>query len=347
MQSRDRIAYLAALSLFMSAVELLIPRPLPFFRLGIANVPLLMALCMDFRSYMLLALLKGIGTSYVSGNLFSVFAIISIMQAAAAGMAMHALSRILGRHASLYGISCIGAGTSVFVQIALASLYIGKGTMVFLPLMLLLSLPSSAITAAIASRLRVPDPIPIADGDGTPSGKAAAASMLISGMAVMMMKSAPAAILALAASLIFQSSRKRRIMVLPHFILLLFMILSSVPTPSGAVLFRISSVPVTEGAIIRGLQKSLQLSAGIALSQGFSTMIRPGRGIAGRTLAIFSALLSSFRNTEGGIVERIRETLEMECIISTPISDDNIPVFTIIALPVYFIVILVLDYCIF
>ena len=44
MRYRDRIAYLGALSLFLSAIELLIPRVVPFFRIGLANIPVMAAL---------------------------------------------------------------------------------------------------------------------------------------------------------------------------------------------------------------------------------------------------------------------------------------------------------------
>ena len=54
MQSRDKIAYLGALSLLMSLAELFVPRPLPFFRLGLANIPLLLGLTMDVGPYMAL-----------------------------------------------------------------------------------------------------------------------------------------------------------------------------------------------------------------------------------------------------------------------------------------------------
>ena len=109
MRSQDRIAYLAALSLLMSAAELLVPRILPFFRLGLANIPLLLALGMAPGHFALLLLLKAIGNAYISGTLFSVFAIISIAQTFASGIMMYALSRLFGRRISIYSVSAMGA----------------------------------------------------------------------------------------------------------------------------------------------------------------------------------------------------------------------------------------------
>ena len=61
MQSRDKIAYLGALSLLMSLAELFVPRPLPFFRLGLANIPLLLGDRHDGAGVHLLQLLSECG----------------------------------------------------------------------------------------------------------------------------------------------------------------------------------------------------------------------------------------------------------------------------------------------
>ena len=71
-QDKDRVAYYAAIAIFFSTLELFIPKVLPFFRLGIANIPILLSLNLPFSSFMVLVVLKGIGNSYISGNLFSV-----------------------------------------------------------------------------------------------------------------------------------------------------------------------------------------------------------------------------------------------------------------------------------
>ena len=122
MQKQDKIAYLASISLFLSIVELFIPRPLPFFRIGLANIPLLFAINYDFSSFMLLTLLKGLGSSYISGNLISIFGVMSVLQSLASGLAMFSVSRLWGKHISIYGISMTGALVSTIVQILVALL---------------------------------------------------------------------------------------------------------------------------------------------------------------------------------------------------------------------------------
>ena len=41
---RNVTAFFAALCLFLSAIEYVIPKPLPFMRLGLANMPIVLAL---------------------------------------------------------------------------------------------------------------------------------------------------------------------------------------------------------------------------------------------------------------------------------------------------------------
>ena len=53
------LPFFTALCMFLSAVEYAVPKPLPFMRLGLANVPLMLAFgFMNFSSVLLLAALK-------------------------------------------------------------------------------------------------------------------------------------------------------------------------------------------------------------------------------------------------------------------------------------------------
>jgi heptaprenyl diphosphate synthase len=70
----DTLALYAALALFFSIVELLIPKPIPFFRIGLANLPLLVALTfLSRKDFVLLVLLKIMGQALVGGRFFPTF----------------------------------------------------------------------------------------------------------------------------------------------------------------------------------------------------------------------------------------------------------------------------------
>ena len=65
-------SFLAALCLLLSSVEYAIPKPLPFLRLGLANLPIILSLRkLSVRNVLLLTLLKIVGQAIISGTLFS------------------------------------------------------------------------------------------------------------------------------------------------------------------------------------------------------------------------------------------------------------------------------------
>ena len=53
LETRQQIARLAALMLVFTYAELLVPRVIPFFRLGLGNAALLMGLGLSFPAFML------------------------------------------------------------------------------------------------------------------------------------------------------------------------------------------------------------------------------------------------------------------------------------------------------
>ena len=72
-QSERKVAFISAVTLLCSTLEFLIPKPLPFLRLGLANLPLLLILdFIDLPSFLAILLLKAIGQGMVSGDRKSV-----------------------------------------------------------------------------------------------------------------------------------------------------------------------------------------------------------------------------------------------------------------------------------
>ncbi len=148
------IAFLGALCLFFSTLEYLFPKPLPFFRLGIANIPVLIAL--EFYSpawIFLLILLKVLGHGLINGTLGSYVFLFSAAGSFSSAVIMLAAYRAGGRHISLIGISILGAVASNLVQIGLSILFIfGETARVIAPLFLLLGLASGVLVGLFAER---------------------------------------------------------------------------------------------------------------------------------------------------------------------------------------------------
>ncbi len=125
----ELVAFLGGVSLFLSAIEYLLPKPVPFLRIGIANLPLLIGLDLLSPAHLLLlAALKVVGQGLVTGSLFSYVFVFSAAGTFASALAMLAVRHIAGRRISLIGLGVTGALCSNLSQIALARLLVFGGS---------------------------------------------------------------------------------------------------------------------------------------------------------------------------------------------------------------------------
>jgi heptaprenyl diphosphate synthase len=121
----DVTALLGAFCFFLSAIEYMVPKPLPFMRLGIANLPILLAAdLLPLPWYIALALVKVFGMSVISGSLFSYVALFSLAGTLTAALAMWLARKGLGHVVSAVGVSILGAVASNAVQMGIASVLI-------------------------------------------------------------------------------------------------------------------------------------------------------------------------------------------------------------------------------
>lgn len=125
----DVTALLGAFCFFLSAIEYMLPKPLPFMRLGIANLPILLAVdILPFRWFLVLAAVKVIGMSLISGTLFSYIALFSLFGTLAAALAMWTMRRAGGRLVSQIGVSVVGAMVSNAAQVLIARFLVFRET---------------------------------------------------------------------------------------------------------------------------------------------------------------------------------------------------------------------------
>ncbi|MBT3272182.1 MAG: heptaprenyl diphosphate synthase [Spirochaetales bacterium] len=150
---RDLIALLGACCMLLSLVEHMIPKPLPFLRLGLANLPLLISLgLLSAPQVMLLASLKVVGQGLVTGTLFSYIFLLSAAGTFSSVLVMLVVRRIGGRYISLIGISVMGALSSTTAQLGLASVFLfGAGTRYIVAPFLVVGLVTSVILGIAAS----------------------------------------------------------------------------------------------------------------------------------------------------------------------------------------------------
>jgi heptaprenyl diphosphate synthase len=119
-------ALLGAFCLFLSSIEYLIPKPLPFMRLGIANLPIMLALdILPFPVFARLVGIKVFGQALITGTLFSYVFLFSLAGAAVSASFQFFLRRLVEpRLLGFAGIGIAGGLLSNLTQLALARLFI-------------------------------------------------------------------------------------------------------------------------------------------------------------------------------------------------------------------------------
>ena len=143
------ISFLSALCLFLAAIENVVPKPLPFLRLGIANLPVILALfLLPYRKVLLLVVFKVFAQAVISGTLFSYIFLFSAGGSFASAIAMMAIHALAGKRketnerklfftVSGVGISLFGSLASTFVQLFLAKFFLfGANTKYIAPILL-------------------------------------------------------------------------------------------------------------------------------------------------------------------------------------------------------------------
>ncbi|MBQ1795987.1 MAG: Gx transporter family protein, partial [Treponema sp.] len=98
------LTFFASLCLYLSAIEYAIPKPLPFLRLGLANLPILLGLeVFPVATVLLLTLLKILLQAFISGTFFSYVFVFSLAGTLASSFAMIFVYKICTLPARMYG----------------------------------------------------------------------------------------------------------------------------------------------------------------------------------------------------------------------------------------------------
>ncbi len=124
------LAILGAAALFLAGIEYLIPKPYPFFRLGIANIPILLVITfMKKRDLFMLLFLKVFGQAIIHGTLLSYVFLFSVGGNIASLLIMISVRKAVVRDKISYiGMSLLGSLASNITQMLLAILLIyGEG----------------------------------------------------------------------------------------------------------------------------------------------------------------------------------------------------------------------------
>jgi len=125
-EARKTVAILGAFCLFLSTIEYVIPKPLPFMRIGIANLPLMLALdIFPLNTFLVLVAVKVLGQALITGTLFSYIFLFSLAGTFLSALSMYGIRRFMGRgRISFIGVGTMGAMISNISQLYLARVFI-------------------------------------------------------------------------------------------------------------------------------------------------------------------------------------------------------------------------------
>jgi heptaprenyl diphosphate synthase len=150
------LALFVAMAVTVHALETLLPMPVPWLRLGLANVMTLTALYLyDGRAAWTVCLARvGIG-ALLLGRLFSPGFWLALAGAIVATSAMIIMYRIAGRRLSPVGVSAIGASGHAFGQILAARMLVIQHAAIWqiLPLFLFFTVFAGILTGWFAAGL--------------------------------------------------------------------------------------------------------------------------------------------------------------------------------------------------
>lgn len=122
----DLVSFLGALCMFLSAIEYIIPKPIPFLRVGIANLPILISVdLLPVPFLLLVVVLKVIVQGLVGGTLFSYVLLFCAAGFFSSALAMLHARRLFSVRILLVGVSVIRALIGNTAQILLAAALLG------------------------------------------------------------------------------------------------------------------------------------------------------------------------------------------------------------------------------
>ena len=148
------LCFSSALCMFFSMIEYAIPKPLPFLRLGLANIPFILGLFkLKKKEYFFLVFLKVIFQSLISGTFFSYIFVYSLLGSFAAGFFMLLSKSLFKDKISVVGISLFGALGNNLVQIVLSYFFFfGKSIIYAVPLIVIFGFITGTLIGIISQR---------------------------------------------------------------------------------------------------------------------------------------------------------------------------------------------------
>ncbi|GBE30866.1 heptaprenyl diphosphate synthase component I [bacterium BMS3Bbin04] len=157
-----RLALWTAVGVVLGGLERLIPQPIPWAKLGIANLAAIIVLYgYGWRSALLVNVARVLTVALFLGSWATPVFVLSLGGAIVSVPAMAFVRSVGGRHVSVIGVSAVGAFVHMLTQFGIASILIAQhgGLFIFAGPSLLAAIISGVLMGLLASFLlnRLPD----------------------------------------------------------------------------------------------------------------------------------------------------------------------------------------------
>ena len=181
-------------------------------------------------------------------------------------------------------------------------------------MILIFNLISGIVTAFLTNFFKIPEKIPhLAERSQKKISKKNAAIIflfIVSAFSIFFFENLYVLIVITFVCVIFQICSGRKFKILPHILLWIFIIFTSLLSVNGKMLFSIGNFSITEGALLSGIKKSLKLSAITALSQASVKIDISLPGIPGDAFEYFKILLQKFNLHDGNLIQKIKNAFQ-------------------------------------
>lgn len=305
--STSQITFFASLCLFLSAVEYAIPHPVPFIRLGLANLPIMLSLkIFRRRDTIILCMLKILGQALISGTIFSYIFLLSVTGSLLACLSMMLFYVIFWRteKISWIGISIVGAMANNAGQLLISQLIVFKENTKFVaPVLMGMSLITGILLGVFANEFTKKSKW----WEDLVNQRDASTALGMTGDESAVAEENQT-------QLPPRKRKKFRFNPVPSIITTITITIFALLTPQGKVLFTIGAWKITEGALFTGLKRSLTLVAMVFLSKlfvwwGFKFPGRVGQFV-NQVIEGFGQLTSEKFELKGkGIIQAIDDVL--------------------------------------
>jgi len=146
------VGILTSLCIVLGFMEMFIPSPIPFLRLGLANVPIMMGIFIfnEKRYVLYIALLKSLLLPVISGNFF-IKIMVGMPSTIVSTIIMLIIYKIFSKKVTAISISAIGGYFHIIVQLVVIKIFFIKYLDIYkiLPYFSLLGLITGVMTGLI------------------------------------------------------------------------------------------------------------------------------------------------------------------------------------------------------